>query len=388
MCKIRIYITPFLAVLLVIIFSSIATAQTRAENMQPDSMLQVAVERQDQRLDRIDSLLGTQQHLREIAQQDIQHAQSLVGAMETLVEFIALLIAILSIVGVIEIRKIHQIRQGLIEEMKQLKTERENISGGFATLKESFVKEGRELLQLLFYITEGDNTLDAGRTEEALNYYRQAAKIRPNNPEIYAKLGYAFAKVGKFSDAYRYFKDGLGDDPQNIFLLNGLARAYRKAHQFEQAEAYYRKALEIDREYVWSLSGLGQIYLHKGDYDQAVEIFENVLRKDASTLPMINLALALACRKEHQRSRELFEKVLSVVNTQLIQSPDNMWLLVKQALCLAGLGQHEEAMRIFTQLARKGVYPSVKSSILDRLAILKRVDENGLIEEMMSLFSG
>lgn len=118
MCKTRIYMTPFQTAFLVIMFSSIVTAQTRAENMQPDSMLQVTVERQDQRLDRIDSLLGTQKYLREIAQQDIQHAQSLVGAMETLVEFIALLIAILSIVGVIEIRKIHQIRQGLSGSMK------------------------------------------------------------------------------------------------------------------------------------------------------------------------------------------------------------------------------------------------------------------------------
>ena len=168
-------------------------------------------------------------------------------------------------------------------------------------------------MQILFFITEGDNCVDSERLEEAISFYKQALKIRENNPEVYTKLGYVFIRKGEYNQAISFLQKGCRLSPKNVSLLNGLARAYRKSHQFVKAEDTYKKALEIDDEYIWALSGLGQIYLQKGDFDNAEIVYHKILSTDSSLHPNINLGIVYACKKDHEKIKYYFGRALSLI---------------------------------------------------------------------------
>lgn len=341
---------------------------------------------------RLDSALNRieleNDYIKQLAERDLKNAENLLGTLEIIVEFIALLLAIFAILGVIEIRKINRTRNRLNEEIKRLSRERENALIEIKNIKDSFVKEGKELLQILFYITEGDNSIDSDRLEEAINMYQQALKIKEDNPEIYTKLGYVYVKKGEYSKAISYLEKGYKIAPQNVSLLNGLARAYRKAHQYEKAETFYRKAIEIDDEFIWALSGLGQILILKKDYDSAENIYHKILLKDTSYHPHINLAIVYACKGNREKSEFYFKEALSLTEARLVQSPTNMWAVAYKAISLVGLFKYDEARQLFLTIKEKGIFPPAILSITDRLRVLYDVYKEERIKRMIRLFDG
>jgi len=154
-------------------------SQQSKNNVYVDSTyksFQQKIENQNRIIHELDStitkLRDENVYLTKLAENNITHADSLISTLQTIVEFIALLIAIFSIIGLIEIRKINKIRTRLNEELQKLSAERQNAQNEIQNLKDTFLKDGRELLQILFFITEGDNCVDSDRLEEAISLYK------------------------------------------------------------------------------------------------------------------------------------------------------------------------------------------------------------------------
>ncbi|HEX9972982.1 MAG TPA: hypothetical protein VGD14_13005, partial [bacterium] len=108
-------------------------------------------------------------YLKELAEQDIDHAKSLINATETIVELIAVLLAIFTVVGGIVITKMFRQSSQISKDHKVLLGDWEKIRTEIENLKESSKKENKEFLQILFSITEGDNRVDEN-PEDAIYY--------------------------------------------------------------------------------------------------------------------------------------------------------------------------------------------------------------------------
>jgi tetratricopeptide (TPR) repeat protein len=63
----------------------------------------------------------------------------------------------------------------------------------------------------------------AGRLDEAIVSYRQAAKINPRAPDIYENLGSALIQKGKTKEAIEAWKQSLFLKPDQFSVLNNLA---------------------------------------------------------------------------------------------------------------------------------------------------------------------
>ena len=324
-------------------------------------------------------------HLKELAEQDIDHAKSLINMTETIVEFIAVLLAIFTVVGGFIIAKMFRQSSQISKDHKVLLEDWEKTRREIDELKESSIREGKELLQILFYITEGDNQIK-NNPEEAINLYKKALAIKENNPEVYVKLGYANVEIGKYDDAISFLQKGVNLDSQNISILHGLARAYRKAMQFDKAEIYYKKAFDLDNNNIWVLSGLGQIYLQKKDFKNAEIIYKKVMSMDNSFHPIFNLAFVYFCKQDMKNAEYYFEEAIKLIDERLIRRPDSRWALRLKAISFIGLSKYDEAKKILLYLKETGIYPPHVRSIIDRLKILHDLYGDKRLKEMMSIF--
>jgi len=383
-----------LIIFIFIIPSSIFSQEPKKSDAPPDSVYNFfinAINRHDKQLEKLDSLIQESSEQRstliKIADNNIRYAENLINAQEIIVEFIALLLTVFSILGIVEIRKVNKTRRRLDKELSDLQIKSNNIRNEFDELKKSLFNENKELLQILFYITEGDNSVDAERLEEAINWYIQALKVRENNPEVYAKLGYAYVKTGEYTKAISYLEKGEKLFPKNISILNGLARAHRKSHKFEIAESYYKKALDIDDQFLWSLSGLGQVYLQQERFEEAEMIYQKITLQDTSYHPLINLAIIYACKNTIKKSEEYFTKALNILDSRLLQSHDNKWLIAYKGVVLAGLSKFKEATDIFINLKSSGIFPPAILSIKDRLNVLYKSKKDRKILALINIFN-
>ena len=199
--------------------------------------------------------------LLEKSEDNIKQTDRILNLMEIFVGFVAFVIGVLGIAGGFILQNIAKTRRRLELELNRLNKQWDKIRNEYTNLRLSFEKEMNEFKKILFFVTEGDNSTDSGRYDESISYYKQALKIKDDEPEVITKLCHAFLRAGKYDEAIYHYKEGINNCPDNINLLTGLGRVYRKKRNYERAKYYYNKALELDGNFIWALSGLGHIYL-------------------------------------------------------------------------------------------------------------------------------
>lgn len=80
------------------------------------------------------------------------------------------------------------------------------------------------------YFKTGLESAKAGLIETAVDYFKWAAKIKPNNHEIQYNLGVSFMTLGKMKDAIESFSKAieLNDDNSDAFANRAICYSYVK----------------------------------------------------------------------------------------------------------------------------------------------------------------
>lgn len=385
-------ISKFKIILILILTPIILEAQSSNSNLPSDSIsikFHNIIESQNKTIFKLDStithLKNENTHLKELAEQDIDHAKSLINVIEIILGFIAALLTIFTVVGAYYIRKMSRQSTQIKEDHRILKEDWEKTRKEIGELKESSIKEGKELLQILFYITEGDNYLEFN-IDEAIRLYEQALAVRQDNPEIYAKIAQANLTLGRYEQAISQLEKGSKIASDNISILYALARANRKQKHYDKAESLCKKILEINKADLLALKELSRIYLINHDYKNAKEISEELLVKDSSYIPHSNLAIISAFEKDNSCAEYHFKQALEKVEKLLLQSPDNKWLNISKVIQLIGLSRWTEAEPLLRNLKKQNLNHSEIEFIFERLHILLDITNDKKIREMISFF--
>jgi tetratricopeptide (TPR) repeat protein len=326
------------------------------------------------------------ERLYEKSEDNIRQSDRILNLMEIFVGFVGFVIAVLGIAGGFILRKISRTRRRLEIGLDRLSQKWGDIQVEYDNLKVSFQKEMGDFRQILFFVTEGDNSSDAGRHDEAVSYYQQALKIKKDEPEVIAKLGHTLIRAGKYEDAIDKYQEGLELCKNNINLLNGLARAYRKNSKYEKAKIYYEKALDIDSNFIWALSGLGQVFMHQKQFDDAIDNYKKLLRTEDFYLTHINLGILYYCQNESLLAKNHFERALSLIDLGAGKN-ENKWLKLCKFLALVGLGKKEETEMVANQLTKMGLTPPNLLSIKFRLNILYENTKEVRFKEFIDFFN-
>lgn len=130
---------------------------------------------------------------------------------------------------------------------------------------ESHVDEGRARAWLGLA-----RLLEATDPGQALDAYRQAAALRPKDPEPRLLAGMLLEKENKFADAEEQYKQALTLDPSSQDALVGLANVYMRGQRIREAEEYLRKIVRQRPNEAAPHIQLGRVLAAEQKYDDAI----------------------------------------------------------------------------------------------------------------------
>jgi tetratricopeptide (TPR) repeat protein len=106
--------------------------------------------------------------------------------------------------------------------------------------------------------------------DQALEAYRQAAALRPRDPEPRLSAGALLEKENKFADAEEQYKQALVLDPASQDALIGLANVYMRGQRFPEAEEYLRKVVSQRPSESAPHIQLGRVLAADQKYEEAI----------------------------------------------------------------------------------------------------------------------
>ena len=100
-----------------------------------------------------------------------------------------------------------------------------------------------------------------GRTEEAIEHYLQALQIKPDYVDAHYNLGNALKKRGRTAEAIEHYLQALRIKPDHEEAHNNLAIALFRKGNIEGAIAHFRKALRINPDHIHAKNNLKKVLM-------------------------------------------------------------------------------------------------------------------------------
>jgi tetratricopeptide (TPR) repeat protein len=114
------------------------------------------------------------------------------------------------------------------------------------------------------------HVLEAGKPEEAIDAYHQAALLQPQDPEPHLSAGPLLEGQNRFADAEQEYKQVLAIDPKSGDALTGLANIYMRGQRFAEAGEVLHKLIALHPEDAAAHMQLGRMLAAAGKNDDAI----------------------------------------------------------------------------------------------------------------------
>jgi tetratricopeptide (TPR) repeat protein len=220
-----------------------------------------------------------------------------------------------------------------------------------------------------------------GRTDEAIDHYREALRFAPQYAEGYLNLCSALQRQGRFDEAINYGREALRVDPDDPEAHNNLGGALLSRGDVDEAIVHLRRAIELRPGFASAHGNLGLCLRSQGDLDRALDHFHRAveLQPDDAML-QANLGVGLYDLGAHRpaiqhlrRAVELrpgnadmhytlglawqaagdLETAVSHYRRCLELNPDRPGARASLGASLAGLGRYDESMACYRAILRE-----------------------------------
>lgn len=228
-------------------------------------------------------------------------------------------------------------------------------------------------LDALALAISADKRFSQGDEFGALEEYRLALLLKPDDAVILNSMGVCLAALHRPEDALRKFLEALesskGQDIEAKICYN-LGNLFQKQSDLAEARKFYRRCLKVDPGHIYAWTRLGQIYDNAGR-PQASRAFyrhaSRLARNNPAALSLIQRKLAQLedAGNHRQRARE-------ILHDSLLRNPED-----KASLLLLARTYVEEDPAMAETLARKCLRMGANAwtVLIDALAALGRNDE-------------
>ncbi len=122
------------------------------------------------------------------------------------------------------------------------------------------IEHQRALLQLERFVHKADNLRLAGHSEMAIECYREAIKLMPEQALPRYNLANIYLELGQFEMAADALRSAIRCQPTLAEAHNNLGIALARQHKMHEAAACFAKALRLKPDYVEAQHNLDQIH--------------------------------------------------------------------------------------------------------------------------------
>jgi tetratricopeptide (TPR) repeat protein len=188
--------------------------------------------------------------------------------------------------------------------------------------------------------------LRADHPGAAVEQFRQALRLDPNNPIAYRGLGAALVGQGKIQEAVREYEEGLRRNPEAIDLHYYLGLALVDLGQKERAAREQEKALQLNPDWTPAHRSLGLLLYSERHFDSAIPHLQAAIDQGlVDHAVYYALGRMLAMRGSADKAAEYLYRAVSL-------QPQNWTYRALLGLALAASGRTEAAREQFQQASR------------------------------------
>src|SRR6266487_3796297 len=123
---------------------------------------------------------------------------------------------------------------------------------------------------VLTLMNEGNELISQGDTQGAIQKYRAAMKINPEDEEVYFNLAFAFARQGNTNEAMRHYTEALRIFPDYAEAHNNLGNLLVGLRRHTEALEHFSAALKVNPESSSALNNLGRCLAELGKPKEAI----------------------------------------------------------------------------------------------------------------------
>ncbi|MDX9713991.1 MAG: tetratricopeptide repeat protein [Dissulfurispiraceae bacterium] len=180
------------------------------------------------------------------------------------------------------------------------------------------------------------------------------------NIDIYLYTAKNHESRKEYQKALENYKKALDLSPNNYIIMNNIAGVLLQNGSYHEAISFSKESLRIKKDYVPSLINLGLAHIKSGNESEG----EGYLSKAVSIEPdnsnaLLNLAILQEKRKEHDRAYNTFFRLASSGKSQ-------GW--IGMARILERQGRHKEAANLYREiLGMDKTSSDEKKSVIERL---------------------
>jgi tetratricopeptide (TPR) repeat protein len=208
-----------------------------------------------------------------------------------------------------------------------------------------------------------------GRTEEALESYRQALEANPKLFPARFNLGVLLLKENKPAEAADELVRAAELEPENYRTHFFAALALEQSGRKEEALAHYRRAAEIDPKQTEPRRAVLALLLEKSDFTAAEPVLEDLLALEPQAPDLLRLRADLHLRQQRN------EQALAAYEEFLKVKPEDAAAHLAMARIYRDQGKTEEALKHFEAAERASDAPAeAKSARREHAALLGELD--------------
>jgi Tfp pilus assembly protein PilF len=242
--------------------------------------------------------------------------------------------------------------------------------------------EGKKILSAKQYLDVANRQLSIGNYASALDNYKEAYDIQPNNLSIHLYLGILYIQVDQSYLLGRKLLINVIEKKGPFIKLaeTGVGLSYLLEMDYSSAEKHFQKAITIDQNYTPVFANLGTLKYFEGKYTEAIEYLTASLEdgeKDAG----VRLILTLAYLKQWENSpqlRYLVEGQKTILKNTESQNPYFQQSLMLQTYIESILGdRYVTDIEVFNIL---NISPNLTENFKKNLFIDRRIIEWEAIE--------
>jgi tetratricopeptide (TPR) repeat protein len=154
---------------------------------------------------------------------------------------------------------------------------------------------------------------DLGKEEEAIEKYKKAIELDPNDASPYNGWGNALGDLGKEEGAIEKYKKAIELDPKYAISYYNWGIALSDLGKEEEAIEKYKKTIELDPNDTSPYNGWGNALGELGKNEEAIEKYKKAIELDPKfALPYVNWGIALLNLGKKEEAIEKYKKAIEL----------------------------------------------------------------------------
>ena len=182
---------------------------------------------------------------------------------------------------------------------------------------------------------------------DAIKYFSKASNIDKQNPKYFYNLGNAYFYNGWFKEALNTYRQAICMEPENLGYRYSLAYLYYEIKDFEKAQKETDFILEQDKNYGLAHVLNALLKFEKKDYLGAqAELENNIKSGDEDTFTLVSLS-------KIYKELLLFEKAENAIQKAISKSPESLNYSCQLAQIYIAKKEYDKALKIIEEIISK-----------------------------------